>query len=113
MNKYRYFDIISSKNSKYYKLLKELKKKYKQDIKERNKENMFKLDLVGYDGTVKLSVDKFSEKILHKIFNTIDEMPIGKREKVQRGNGRKNYKDKYMKYKSKYMGLKYIIDHFY
>jgi hypothetical protein len=119
MDKYRYIEITTYPNNKYYNVFKSIKsnKDTNKEIKKRNiiinintiKDNTFLLELIGYDGEVKYRTKTFDNTTMDYIFELIDSMPIGKIEKKEWTDG--NYKSKYHKYKMKYLGLKYYIDH--
>ncbi len=47
----------------------------------RRKDADFKIELIGYDGDVKYTSDKYFEKFFENLFSIIDKMPIGKIEK--------------------------------
>jgi hypothetical protein len=108
-------EITTSKNNKYYNLFNEIKNNVKAkinflDIKIKINyvvEDKFLLELIRYDGSVKLSLDTFNFNSFDAIFDTINEMP-----KYSKQNGGTiDYKSRYIKYKQKYLGLLYYIDH--
>lgn len=93
-------------------------------IKERNiifdKEewdrDYFKLDVIGYDGEVKMTLDEFKSDSFRKIFDEIDSMPMRQAEMARQtmmpdttytkvGGAKDSYYHKYLKYKAKYLKL--------
>ena len=58
----------------FIKNIKKFSKRYVKFISYRNKDNKFKIKLIGFDGEVKKT---FSSLNPEKIFNLIDKMPLG------------------------------------
>jgi len=91
---YRYLIIKYSFDAKKDKI-KKLKEEIKNNIKELNKRkvkvkyiinkkrnDLFQIDLIGYDGKIKYRTNKTNE--IKKIIKLIDKMPMGKIEKIKR-----------------------------
>ncbi len=70
-----------------FEAFKDYLKKYKKELEERNVQivykdsKKFKIELYGYDGEFKKSIDKQNLQI---ILEEIDQMPMGKIEKMLR-----------------------------
>ncbi len=67
--KYKDTKIIYEKN------IKKFHKRYIKIITDRNKENKFKIKLIGFDGKVKKIFNTLNP---NKIFDIVDKMPLGK-----------------------------------
>lgn len=70
---YQNKDYLKTKD-KFEKNLKRFHKRYVKMITKINKEKLFKIKLVGFDGKVKKTYDKLS---ITKVFEDIDKMPMG------------------------------------
>jgi len=66
------------------------------------KNHDFSLELIGQDGSILLSRNVFNDNTFNEIFDKISNDTVN--------FGEKSFKEKYLKYKNKYMGLKYYID---
>lgn len=55
--------------------IKEFHQRYVKKITKRDKDEPFKIKIIGFDGEVKLTLDRMNKT---KILNTIDDMPMSK-----------------------------------
>ena len=102
--------VESYKNEKYQKI----KEEYQENIKEfhkrhvklltnRNKDNKFNIQIIGFDGKVKKNYKKFN---VNKIFKLIDAMPMAKLEKKVKAKNLSLFSDYNPKTTIKGLGFK-------
>jgi hypothetical protein len=71
---YKNKDYIETRN-KYNKNLYKFHKRYVKMITKRNKNNIFQIKLIGFDGKIK---KKYNKLIINDVLKTIDNMPLSK-----------------------------------
>jgi len=109
--------VTTEDNQSYKNLLESLDDSMKQKLKEKyidiklNKiddNNNFYLYVLGDDGQFILQMNKFDKNDFGTIFEHIEKL----KQKNNQSGGHLTYKEKYHKYKSKYVQMKNIITKF-
>ena len=100
----------SKNNPRYIKNIKKYKE-YEQEFEKRcikikvNRNEKFKINLIGFDGEIKASFDELYPKA---IFELIKFMPMGDYRKNMSGGNNKSY-EKYLKNKKHYIKLSTLL----
>lgn len=72
----------------------------------------FLIELVNYDGSILFSSNSFDSSMFEHIIN-IDDKTFNHSFDSYSSEKNNDYYYKYIKYKSKYLGLKFFIDHYF
>lgn len=88
---------------------------FMSDLQKRNivltnsNSNSFNMTLYGKDGQAKYATDSFDDASMKQIFGIVDSSNVTQSQK----GGAQDYKEKYLKYKQKYMNAKTTITKLY